>query len=237
MLLRVNDITVHYEKVAALGGVHLAAGEGEIVSLIGANGAGKSTCLRAICGLKRITEGEIWFNDQRIDKMRVHEVVKLGVSMVPEGRKLFSPLSVMKNLEMGGYCRNDKNGKKRTVAEIFGHFPVLKERLKQTAGSLSGGEQQMLAIGRALMSKPALLLLDEPSLGLAPLMVEEIARIVKAINDKGVCIVLVEQNAAMALSLSHRTYVLELGKVVLEGRSEEVISDQRVLEAYLGGKG
>lgn len=237
MLLRVNDIRVHYEKVEVLRGVHLGAKTGEIVSLIGSNGAGKSTCLRTICGLKRISEGEIWFNDHRIDEMPVHEVVKLGVSMVPEGRRLFSSLSVMKNLEMGGYFRNDKDGMKRTIAEIVGHFPVLKERLRQTAGSLSGGEQQMLAMGRALMSEPTMLLLDEPSLGLAPLMVEQIARIVKAINHRGVSIVLVEQNAAMALSLSHRTYLLELGKVILEGKSEDVRSDKRVLEAYLGGQG
>jgi branched-chain amino acid transport system ATP-binding protein len=237
MLLKIKKVSVHYEKVIALKNVDLEVGEGEVTSLIGSNGAGKSTTLRAVSGLKRISAGEIWYQNQRIDKLRVNEIVKLGISMVPEGRRLFNKISVLKNLEMGAYLQKNKIKKMKCFKNVFSHFPILEKRINQKAGNLSGGEQQMLAIGRALMSEPKLLLLDEPSLGLAPLMIEEIAQIISAINQNNVSIILVEQNAALALTLANRSYVLETGKVVLEGQSEDLAHDKQVMEAYLGNSG
>lgn len=234
MLLDVNDLHVYYGAIHALQGVSFSVGEGEIVSLIGANGAGKSTTLRSISALIHPRHGSITFKGANITNTPAEEIVRLGISHVPEGRKIFAPLTVRENLEMGAYTRKDSAEIEATMKRVFTSFPRLKERINQLGGTLSGGEQQMLATGRGLMSKPALLLLDEPSMGLSPLLVEEIFRIIKDINKQGTSILLVEQNALMALSISHRAYVLETGRVVLSGTGQEVLSNPQVKAAYLG---
>ena len=235
MFLEVRGIWVHYEKVAALQGVSLELDKGEIVCLLGANGAGKTTTLRTISGLKRPSKGEVWYEGQRIDNLRSQEIVRRGIAQVPEGRRIFPHMSVMDNLVMGAYLRKDKTETSRDLEGIFEHFPILKDRRKQLGGSLSGGEQQMLAAARALMTKPRLLLMDEPTLGLSPIMVEEVARIVTDINQIGVSIILVEQNARVALRLAHRAYVLETGRVALSGNAQELANNDHVQRAYLGG--
>lgn len=235
MLLEVKNIRVLYEKVEAVRGISLGAEEGTVISLIGANGAGKTTTLKAISGLKRLTSGEIWFQGRRIDGMSPHAIVKLGIAHVPEGRRLFGLMTVKDNLAMGAFLQKDKGEIARNLEVVFQHFPILKTRQKQLARSLSGGEQQMLAIGRALMAKPTVLLLDEPSIGLAPLVIAEIARIIEDIKSAGLTIVLVEQNAHMALRLAEKGYVLETGKIVLEGDSKDLIHSEYVKKAYLGG--
>jgi branched-chain amino acid transport system ATP-binding protein len=234
MLLEVKDLRAHYEGVEAIRGVSLEIEEGAIVSIIGANGAGKSTILRAISGLKAPSSGEIWFLDERIDRMPPHEVLRRGIALAPEGKRLFGEMSVVENLQMGSYLRKDKNETRRDIEEVYEHFPRLKERLKQKAKTLSGGEQQMLALGRALMSRPKLLLLDEPSVGLAPVIVQQIAEIIVNINRGGMSIILVEQNAYLALKLAQKAYVLETGKIVLEGDTKTLSYDERVKKAYLG---
>lgn len=233
-LLELKNININYGYVKAIKGVSLSIEEGEIDVIIGANGAGKSTILRGISKLVPCADGEIWFRNQRIDSMKGHNVVKLGISHVPEGRRIFPKMTVMENLRIGAYTR--KNGKdiSNDLEKIFQKFPVLQERKSQLAGTLSGGEQQMLAIGRGLMPKPHLLLLDEPSLGLAPLVVKEIAFTIQEIHKDGTTIVLVEQNAHIALRLSNRGYVLETGKIALEGRSEDLLGNEYVKRAYLG---
>jgi len=215
----------------------LELNEGETVALIGANGAGKSSILRAITGLQRIAQGEISFQGSRIDGVSPDEIVKMGIAMVPEGRRVFPFMSVKDNLLMGAFSRNDKAGIRATLEMVLGRFPRLKERYSQGAGTLSGGEQQMLVIGRALMAKPRLLLLDEPSLGIAPKLVQDIARSIVAINrDEKVSVLLVEQNSRMALRISHRAYALATGEVALQGVSEELLQDERVKALYLGGE-
>ena len=235
IVIDVKNVRVHYEKVEAVKGISLGIEEGTVISLIGANGAGKTTILRAISGLKRLTSGEIWFRGKRIDGMPPHAIVKLGIAHVPEGRKVFGLMTVRDNLAVGGFLQKDKGEIKRDFEMIFQHFPILKAREKQLARSLSGGEQQMLAIGRALMVKPKVLLLDEPSLGLSPIMVAEIAKIIEDIKAAGLGILLVEQNASLALRLAERGYVLETGSIVLEGESEELVKNEHVKKAYLGG--
>jgi len=235
ILLNFQTVRVLYGKVEAVKGASLSIHEKEIVVVIGANGAGKSTILRAISGLTAPASGEIWFSGWRINGLPVHQITQLGISHVPEGRRLFPRMNVLDNLEMGAYLQKDKKEIARNREEVFTHLPILKEKGKQIAGTLSGGQQQMVSIGRALMSKPKLLLLDEPSLGLAPLVVKEIARIVKNINGRGVAIVLVEQNAHMALRLANRGYVLETGKITLEGQASELLCNEHVRRAYLGG--
>lgn len=235
ILLDFQAVKVLYGKVEAVKGASLSIDEKEIVVVIGANGAGKSTILRAISGLSAPASGEIWFAGRRIDGLPAHQITQLGISHVPEGRRLFPRLNVLDNLELGAYLQKDKKEIARNREEVFAHLPVLRERGKQIAGTLSGGQQQMVSIGRALMSKPKLLLLDEPSLGLAPLIVKEIARIVKDINGRGVAIVLVEQNAHMALRLANRGYVLETGKIALQGQASELLRNEHVRRAYLGG--
>jgi len=237
MLFKTVAISVHYAGVAAVQQVTFAVEEGEIVTLIGANGAGKTSTLLAISGLVSLTEGEIWFLNHRIDKMRTHEIARLGVIQVPEGRRLFPDLSVDENLNMGSYMRKDKRGEVDNIKkEILDLFPILYERRKQKAKTLSGGEQQMLAIGRALMGTPKLMLLDEPSLGLSPLLVQELAKIINHINqEQKISIILVEQNANLALRVAHKGYVMELGKIVLEGKANDLLQNKIVKEAYLGG--
>jgi branched-chain amino acid transport system ATP-binding protein len=234
ILLELKDVKVMYGKVEAVKGASLDIDEREIVVVIGANGAGKSTILRTISGLNIPVSGEIWYGGHRIDGLPVYHITKLGISHVPEGRRLFPRLNVLDNLALGAYLQKDKKEMSRNMEEVFIHLPVLKERKKQLAGTLSGGEQQMLSIGRALMSRPRLLLLDEPSLGLAPLVVREIARIIRDINGRGVAIVLVEQNAHMALRLANRGYVLETGKITLQGPAQELLRNDHVKKAYLG---
>ncbi len=236
MLLKVDDIRVHYEKVEAVKGVSLEVFSGDIVTLIGSNGAGKTTILRTISGLRTSTSGEIYFKDKRIDRESPANIVKMGVAHVPEGRGMFPYMSVVDNLKMGAYKRTDGREEiEKDIEEVYKHFPSLKERTRQAAGTLSGGEQQMVAIGRAIMARPSLLLLDEPSLGLSPLMVEEISEIIKNLNTTlGVTTILVEQNASMALSLADRGYVLEVGKVILQGTTQELKESERVKRAYLG---
>jgi len=235
MFFRVANLVVHYQKVAALHGISLQLGEKDIVALIGANGAGKSTTLRTISGLTKPSAGEIWFDDRRLDGLAPEKVVALGVAHVPEGRRVFPELTVEENLRTGAYLRRDKTGVARDLGEIYGHFPRLAERRRQLAKTLSGGEQQMLAIGRALMAKPRLLLLDEPSLGLSPVMVKEIGRIVVEINRRGVPVILVEQNAEIALRLASYGYVLETGRIALEGPATDLHEHEHVRAAYLGG--
>jgi branched-chain amino acid transport system ATP-binding protein len=234
MLLEIKDLVVSYGKAQALKGIGLHVEEGEVVALIGANGAGKTTLLRSISALKRIDSGEILFDGARIDTLPGHELVKRGIAHVPEGRIVFGPLSVTDNLKMGAYLRRDKAEVKRDIDRMYEHFPVLKERGRQLAESLSGGEQQMLAVARALMAKPRLLLMDEPSMGLSPLMVEMVAKIIVDIRKVGLSVLLVEQNASMALALSDRAYVLEVGSIVLEGPADEVSRNDIVKKAYLG---
>ena len=234
MLLEVNDLNVYYGAIHALQGVSFSVEEGEIVSLIGANGAGKSTILRTISGLLRPRNGTIQFKDQDITFTPAEQIVRLGISQVPEGRKIFAPLTVKENLLMGAYTRSDPQEIQNSMERVFTSFPRLKERINQLGGTLSGGEQQMLATGRGLMSLPTLLLMDEPSMGLSPILVEEIFRIIKEINSQGTSILLVEQNALMALSVANRAYVLETGRIVLSGNAREVAENPQVKAAYLG---
>ena len=234
MLLNVKDLRIYYKKAEAVKGVSFYVEEGTLVSIIGANGAGKTTILKTLSGLLRATSGEITFNEKRIDKTPVDQIVKMGIAQVPAGRKLFPQLSVHENLSAGAYTIKNRVEVNSLMDDVFKHFPRLKERIGQRAGSLSGGEQQMLAIGRALMCKPKLLVMDEPSLGLSPIMVQEIANIIKSMKDAGKTILLVEQNANLGLKLADRTYVLELGKVVLEGKSVDIMNNPIVKRAYLG---
>ena len=234
-MLTINDINVFYGAIHAIKGVSLEVNEGEIVTLIGANGAGKSTILRTISGLLKPKTGSIQFEGQEIAGMPAHEIVKTGISQVPEGRRIFAEMSVLENLELGAFTRKDKDGIKADMELVFNRFPRLKERIGQLAGTLSGGEQQMLAMGRALMSRPRLLLLDEPSMGLAPLLIKEIFAIIQDINKTGTTVLLVEQNANMALSIAHRAYVLETGRITLSGDAKELSASDEVRKAYLGG--
>jgi branched-chain amino acid transport system ATP-binding protein len=234
-LLEVKNLSVFYGGIQALKGISFGIRKGEIVTLIGANGAGKSTTLRAISGLLKAKEGEILFEGASLKNIPPHEVVKKGISHAPEGRKIFSNLTVRENLELGAYLRKDKSGIGKDMERVFELFPRLKERIRQNAGTLSGGEQQMLAIGRALMSSPRLLLLDEPSLGLAPLLVKAIFEVIKEINAKGVSIILVEQNAYQALKIATRGYVLETGQITMTVTAEDLTTNEQLKKAYLGG--
>ena len=233
-LLKIDDINVYYGAIHAIKGVSFEVNEGEIVTLIGANGAGKSTILKTISGLLRSKTGSIEFNDSSIAHIPPHKIVDMGLAHVPEGRRVFLNMTVEENLEMGAYTQ-DKSTIAASKEDVFTRFPRLKERRKQIAGTLSGGEQQMLAMGRALMSKPKLLMLDEPSMGLAPLLVEQIFDIIKELHEAGTTILLVEQNAQMALSVATRAYVLETGKITLSGTGEELAASDKVRKAYLGG--
>ncbi len=234
MLLEVKDINVHYQKVQAVTDISIQIDEGQIVTLIGANGAGKSTTLRTISGLKRATSGGVWFDGERIDQLAPEKIVRMGIAHVPEGRQVFPDLSVNENLLSGAYLRKDREGIARDLEEVHEHFPILKERRNQRAKTLSGGEQQMVAIGRALMSNPRLILMDEPSLGLAPVMVQEVAKIIRDINRKGVPVILVEQNAELALNLASYGYVLETGRITIEGKAKDLHENEHVRHAYLG---
>jgi branched-chain amino acid transport system ATP-binding protein len=234
-MLKVDDINVYYGNIQALKGVSLEINEGEIVTLIGANGAGKSTLLKAISGLLKPKQGDIVYLGQSIAGKAAQAIVKQGISHVPEGRRVFANMTVEENLELGAFLRNDKDGIRQDFEKVYELFPRLLERRKQLSGTLSGGEQQMLAMGRALMARPKLLLLDEPSMGLAPLLVKTIFRIIEEINQAGTTILLVEQNANMALSIASRAYVIETGRVVLSGTAEELNASDQVKMAYLGG--
>jgi len=234
MLLQISDLIVHYGGAEVLKGISLKVLEGEIVTLLGSNGAGKTTTLRIISRLKNATSGEIWFERERIDRMPPQMVVRKGIGHAPQGRALFPYMSVFENLRLGSFLRRDKGVVNRDLETIYEYFPRLRERKKQLVRTLSGGEQQMLAIARALMGKPKLLLLDEPSLGLSPLMVREIGRVIVGINRNGTSVLLVEQNAQLALRLAHRGYVLETGKIVLQGKTEDLLQGEIVKRAYLG---
>lgn len=234
-MLKVNDLQVYYGAIHAIKGITFEVNEGEIVSLIGANGAGKTTTLHAVSGLLKPTSGEVSFLSSKIDNLSAYKIVRKGIAHVPEGRRVFSQLSVQENLELGSFLVKDKNFIKNEYERVLTLFPRLKERLKQMAGTLSGGEQQMLAIGRALMSNPKMLLMDEPSMGLAPILVKEIFEIIKECNKQGMTILLVEQNAKMALNISHRAYVLETGKVVISDDAKNLLGNEEVKKAYLGG--
>lgn len=234
-MLIINDIDVFYGNIQALKGISLEVKEGEIVTLIGANGAGKSTLLKTISGLLKPKRGSIEYLGAAIDGKPAQSIVKSGISHVPEGRRVFSNMTVEENLELGAYLRNDREAIKKDLNHVFELFPRLLERRKQLSGTLSGGEQQMLAMGRALMAKPKLIIMDEPSMGLAPLMVKNIFNIIEMVNKEGVTVLLVEQNAHMALSVAHRAYVLETGKIVLTGSAKELQESDEVRAAYLGG--
>jgi branched-chain amino acid transport system ATP-binding protein len=234
-ILQVTDLAVSYGQIAAVKGIDLVLREGEITALVGANGAGKSTALLAISGLLKTVGGQVLFDGADLTKLAPHQIVGRGIVQVAEGRAILTTLTVGENLALGTYARKDKSGVANDLEWVFTLFPVLKERRNGMAGNLSGGEQQMLAIGRALMAKPRVLLLDEPSMGLAPLMVQEIFRILKEINLTGLTILLVEQNVRQALRIAHRGYVLETGKIVLTGTGRELLDDPKVVEAYLGG--
>ncbi|MBO4507825.1 MAG: ABC transporter ATP-binding protein [Spirochaetaceae bacterium] len=234
-MLTVENLTVHYGAIQALKGISFSVNEGEVITLIGSNGAGKTTTLHAISNIIKKTAGKVTFQDNDITSVPADAIVKTGLIQVPEGRRIFSNLTVRENLEMGAFTRKDKAGIKADMENVFELFPRLKERIKQLAGTLSGGEQQMLAMGRALMAKPKLLLLDEPSMGLAPILVDEIFSIIQKINKDGTTILLVEQNAFKALSIADRAYILETGSVVKTGAASDLISDDSVRSAYLGG--
>ncbi|HKA34291.1 MAG TPA: ABC transporter ATP-binding protein [Candidatus Binatia bacterium] len=233
-MLRVDGLHVYYDAIHALQGVSFRVDKGEMVTLLGANGAGKSTTLKTISALLRAKNGTIELEGERLNALPAHEIVRRGIAHVPEGRRVFPRLSVLENLQTGAYSQSG-GASADDLERVFGLFPRLKERIRQKAGTLSGGEQQMLAIGRGLMARPKMLLLDEPSMGLAPILVEQIFAIVQAINKEGVTVLLVEQNAAMALAICHRGYVLETGKIILEGTAAELSGNDRVREAYLGG--
>jgi branched-chain amino acid transport system ATP-binding protein len=235
MLLEIKDLVVSYDGAQAVKGVTINVEEGSITTLIGANGAGKSSVLRAVSGLKKIDSGEIWFRGKRIDGIKPHKIVESGIGHVPEGRRVFGLMTVMHNLKVGAYLVKDKNKIEQNLKKVFHHFPRLEERSNQLAKTLSGGEQQMVAMGRALMGNPKILLLDEPSLGLAPLMVNEIGKIITDIRNEGLSVVLVEQNASMALKLADTACVLETGNLVLEGDAKKLASDDYIRKAYLGG--
>jgi branched-chain amino acid transport system ATP-binding protein len=233
-MLEVNDVHTYYGNIHALKGISLQVEEGEIVTMIGANGAGKSTTLNTICGLLHPRSGSILFDGQEIHALPAHDIVGLGMSQAPEGRRIFARLTVQENLEMGAFLRQDSAGIRRDMERVFALFPRLEERRKQHGGTLSGGEQQMLAMSRALMANPRLLLLDEPSMGLAPILVEDIFRTVQEINQNGTTVLLVEQNASMAFSVAHRGYVMETGTIALQGSSEELRENPQVKAVYMG---
>jgi branched-chain amino acid transport system ATP-binding protein len=234
LLLDVKDIHVFYGNIEAVKGLSFRVNRGEIVTLIGANGAGKTTTLRTVSGLLRPREGAIFYEGQRVDLLPAHEIVGLGVAQSPEGRRIFPRMSVRENLDMGAFIRRDAAGQREDLDRIMDLFPILKERARQAAGTLSGGEQQMLAMGRALMARPKLLLLDEPSMGLAPIVVQTIFDTIRDINSQGMTVLLVEQNAAQALSLAHRGYVIETGKIVIEDEASSLLENEQVRKAYLG---
>ncbi|MCP3923595.1 MAG: ABC transporter ATP-binding protein [Desulfobacterales bacterium] len=235
MLLEIENLKVKYGNVEALHGINFHVDEGEIVCILGANGAGKSTTLMALSGLVKASEGTITYNGEHINKARAHDIVKSGIAQVPEGRRVFGTLTVFENLKLGAFTCDDHDLSASTLEWIYKLFPILKEREQQLAGTLSGGEQQMLAIGRALMAQPKVLLLDEPSLGLAPLVIKTIFETVKEINSKGVTIILVEQNAKAALKLSNRGYVMEVGRLTMEDDADALLQNEGVRKAYLGG--
>jgi len=234
-MLKIKDLQVAYGAILAIKGVDMEVNEGKIVTLIGANGAGKSTIINAISRIINVKAGSISFEDEEITKYDARKVVKMGISQVPEGRRIFPDMTVLENLEMGAYLRKDKEGIMTDFHRVYQSFPILSQRKSQLAGTLSGGEQQMLTMGRALMSKPRLLLLDEPSMGLAPIFVREIFSIIKEINNSGTTILLVEQNAKMALSIADTAYVLETGKIVETGKAADLINMESIKKAYLGG--
>lgn len=233
-LLQVNDIHTYYGHIHALKGISLSVEQGEIVTLIGANGAGKTTTIRTISGLLHPRSGVVLLNDEQINGMPAHQIVTKGIGQSPEGRQIFTRLTVQENLEMGAYSRSDKDGVKKDLDHVFQLFPRLAERRTQAGGTLSGGEQQMLAMGRALMTRPRVLMLDEPSMGLAPVLVDTIFEIIKTLNQEGTTILLVEQNAARALSVANRGYVLETGRIMLEGNAQELAANEQIRKLYLG---
>ncbi len=233
-MLEIKDLQVYYDGIHAIKGVSLEVARGALVTLVGSNGAGKSTLLRTICGLKRPSSGELRFGDRNLLDTSVTRIVQLGISMVPEGRQIFPDLTVMENLRLGAYTRNDQDGIARDQERVFDLFPRLKERASQKGGTLSGGEQQMLAIARGLMAKPSLLLMDEPSLGLAPILVEEVFRVIQEIHSEGVTVLLIEQNAQAALAIADYGYVMESGRIALQGKGQDLLHDEAVQRAYLG---
>ena len=235
-MLEIKNLNVHYGVIHALKNVSLNVNHGEIVTLLGANGAGKTTTLRTISGLNKATDGEVIFKEKNITNSPANKRVEMKISQVPEGRRIFPAMTIVENLELGAYLRKDKSNIKKDMEHVYELFPILGQRKKQTAGTLSGGEQQMLAMGRALMSRPEILLLDEPSMGLAPLLVREIFDIIVNINTDGTTILLVEQNAKMALSIAHRAYVIETGSIVMSGTGEELSNSDEIKKAYLGGE-
>lgn len=235
-MLEIKNLHVHYGVIHALKDISLTVQSGEIVTLIGANGAGKTTTLRTISGLNKASSGKILLEGEVITDLSAPQRVKRGISQAPEGRRIFPEMTVLENLELGAFLRKDKSGIRKDLENVYQRFPILQDRKKQSAGTLSGGEQQMLAIGRALMSKPRILLLDEPSMGLAPLLVREIFDIIKDINNAGTTILLVEQNASMALSIAQRAYVLETGSIVMSGTGAELAQSKEIQKAYLGGE-
>ncbi len=235
MLLNLKDVKIHYATAEAVKGISFQVSDGSITGLVGANGAGKSTILKAVSGLLPVTSGEIWFQDKRIDGMPGHRIVQLGVVQIPERRRLFPYMSVLQNIKIGAYLRKDAAGIKNDLERVYQRFPILSERRNQRAETLSGGEQQMLAIARALMAKPRLLLMDEPSIGLAPLVVQSLAGVIREINREGIGILLVEQNANLAFDLVESVYVLEVGKITVEGKTQDLMNDEKVRKAFLGG--
>ncbi|MCL2045175.1 MAG: ABC transporter ATP-binding protein [Oscillospiraceae bacterium] len=235
ILLQVENLETYYGKIAALKGISFEVREGQIVTLLGSNGAGKSTALKTISGLISPAAGRVIFCGEDITKLPAHEIVKRGLVHLPEGRHIFKDLTVLENLELGSYTLNDNNERKRRISWVFDRFPILESRMKQLGGTLSGGEQQMLAIGRGLMAAPKLLLMDEPSMGIAPLIVKDITEIIRRLHEDGTTILLVEQNAKMALGLADYGYVMDTGTIVLEGEGSTLINDEKVIKAYLGG--
>ena len=233
-MLEVKDLEVYYGVIQAIKGISFEVNKGEVIALIGANGAGKTTTLHTITGLLSPKKGQVIFEGKDIAKVPAHKIVSMGMAHVPEGRRVFAELSVYENLKMGAYTRNDKNEIEESLANVYRRFPRLEERKNQMAGTLSGGEQQMLAMGRALMSKPKIILMDEPSMGLSPILVNEIFDIIRAVSESGTTVLLVEQNAKKALAIADRAYVLETGKIVLEGNAKDLLEDDSIKKAYLG---